>query len=262
MAKPINYDLDQRRVCVTFVRDSRASDILLTLGADSRLSDACALRFAAEIGHAECVRLLVAAVGSNADALAWPLVSAAGNGHPECVKLLLPCADASAKGAALRKAVGNGQAECVRLLIPATDPTADNSAALLLAAELGRDECVKLLIPASRPKAKNSQALRGAIENGHAECARLLIPVSTPLLQNKPLLTAVLKNGGASILSHILASEPLLLAGQNLFRLKAVAAANGHFELAHLLSSIAEQKGLAALLPVPKNGERLSSWRL
>lgn len=253
MAKPIKHGLYQRRVGFSFVRDSRARDILRSLGADSRISDACSLRFAAEIGHAECVRLLIAAVGADADALAWPLVSAAGNGHPECVKLLLPGADASAKGAALRHAVGNGQAECVRLLIPATDPAADNSAALLLAAELGRDECVRLLIPASRPKSRNSQALRGAIENCHVECARLLIPVSTPLLQNKQLLTAVLKSGGASILSHMLASEPLLLAGQNLFRLKAVAAANGHFELAALLSSIFEQASIVEHMSEPKN---------
>ena len=82
-------------------------------------------------------------------ALRW----AAENGHTECVKLLIPVSDPKAGNSyALRKAAENGHTECVRLLIPVSDPKADNSYALRWAARNGHTECVKLLIPVSDPE--------------------------------------------------------------------------------------------------------------
>ena len=66
----------------------------------------------------------------------------------------------------------------MKILIPVSDPKADDSAALMYAAENGHYKCVKLLIPVSDPKADDSAALIYAAENVHYECVKLLIPVS------------------------------------------------------------------------------------
>ena len=156
-------------------------------------------------------------------------------------------------------AAENGHAECVKLLIPLSDPKSRDSMALVLAATSGHAECVRLLIPVSDPEANASNALRWAAINGHAECVKLLIPASGPLLDNKKALAAALKCGNADTLSHMLASEPLLFDGQDLFAHQEAAIANGHAELALLLCSHIEQQALAVLLPSSTSNDNLLS---
>jgi ankyrin repeat protein len=121
-------------------------------GADARSGDSSALSFAAERGHAQCVRALI------------------------------PVSDPVAKKSrALVVAAAGGHAECVRILIPVSEPKAGDSDALQWAANEGHVECVRLLIPVSEPKAGDSLALRFAAQEGHAECVRMLLPVSDPV---------------------------------------------------------------------------------
>ena len=86
---------------------------------------------------------------NNNYALRW----AAENGHLEIVKLLIPVSDPKAGGSyALQLAATKGHLEIVKLLIPVSDPKAGGSYALRLAAENGHLEIVKLLIPVSDPE--------------------------------------------------------------------------------------------------------------
>ena len=204
---------------------------------------------AARNGHTECVRILIPFSDPKAND-SYPLRWATNHGHVECVRLLIPVSDPKALDSrALLWAAENGYTECAQLLIPASDPKARDSA-LFLAAFNGRQECVRLLIPASDPKAKESNALRLAAENGHAECVNLLIPVSDPLLPSSQLLASVLELGRANILSIMLTHEPLLLRGMNLPRILNLSIAQGHSDLAILLSSIIDHSALATLLPL------------
>jgi ankyrin repeat protein len=115
---------------------------------------------------------------SDSSALQW----AAERGHAECVKLLIPASDPLVDNSmALRRAAKSGHAECVRLLVAVSDPLANNSEALCWAAENGHVECVIILLPASEPKMDNSYALRIAAHKGHADCVALLLPASDPL---------------------------------------------------------------------------------
>lgn len=204
-------------------RDGESSGLswLIASGADPRHNGSSALRFAAE------------------------------RGHVECVKLLIPLSDPKANDSeALRKAAFNGHAECVLLLAPVSDPKANHSYALRWAAYNGQSETVRQLIPASDPKDSESCALRWAVRNGHVECAKLLIPVST--IKTSRVVWAVLLCGNAEILSLMLASEPLFLAGLDLSHCLADAISNGYPKLAELLSSMIEQKSLAEHLPLPE----------
>jgi ankyrin repeat protein len=153
---------------------------LIEEGADPKAENSLALRWAADKGHLEIVKLLLPLSNpkaNNSDALRY----AALHGHLEVVKLLLPLSDPEAYNSeALRSAAQNGHLEVVKLLLPVSDPKACNSYALRLAARNGHLEVVKLLLPLSDPKARNSEALRCASSNGHLEVVKLLSPVSDP----------------------------------------------------------------------------------
>ena len=196
---------------------------------------------------------------NNSEPLAW----AANNGHAECVKLLIPVSDPKAESyPALRWASKNGQAECVKLLIPVCDPKANSSMALLYGAQSGQAECVKLLIPVSDPKAYNSRALRYSAMNGHAECVKLLTPTSDPLIEIKGLVGDAISSGNPAILSIMIAHEPRLLKLMNLPSLLEEAMAQKHAELAHLLSSIIEGQSISAHLPQPTQSLSSTAPRL
>lgn len=125
--------------------------------------------------------------------------------------------------------------------------TSSNSSALSLAALNGHIECVKLLMPFSDPKRSDSQALRWAVENGHVECVKLLMPAS--IIKTPRVVSTVLLCGQHQILSLMLASEPLLLAGLDLSTCLADATSNGYAQLAGLLSSMIEKNAIAEHLP-------------
>ena len=245
-----------------------------------KADNSSALARAAKHGHAECVELLIPVSNPNANnsgALGW----AVHNGHAECVKLLIPVSDPKHDNSlALRVAAGQGYLECVKLLIPISDPKDDNSAALATAAEHGHTECVKILLPvsdpkadssyalrlaalhghaecvellrfASDPKANDSLALRNAIANGRAGCALLLVPVSDPLIGMVEDVARIAStfDESANVLPTLLALEPRLFDELNFPAILAAATAKGHAKMALLISSIIEQKSLAAHLP-------------
>jgi len=66
------------------------------------------------------------------------------------------------------------------LLDQGEDPKAENSGALVWAAEEGHTDIVRLLIPYSDVKANNSEALINAARYGHTDVVKLLIPHSDP----------------------------------------------------------------------------------
>lgn len=176
------------------------------------------------------------------------LCEAVNNGHVECVKLLIPVSDPKDNDSrALRWAAHNGHAECVKLLIPVSDINAC-SKSLGLAARFGHTECLRLLLPVSHPDDR-PQALQDAIAYRNNECAKLLIPAQGSLLKSKNTLASVFFHGRADLLSLMLACEPLILTGFNTPRQREIAIANGHNNLARLLSSVIEQEALSADLP-------------
>jgi hypothetical protein len=128
--------------------DLAALERALADGADAGTEDSWALRRAAESGHAECVRLLVAVsepTANGSEALCW----AAEGDH----------------------------VECVRILLPASDPKMDNSYALRIAAHEGHADCVALLLPASDPLATDAKGLDAAglaRARGHVEVAGMI----------------------------------------------------------------------------------------
>jgi len=118
--------------------------------------------------------------GANPDitqsyALRW----AAENGYTDIVKLLLPLSDPKAcDSEALVLAARNGYLDIVKLLLPVSDPLTYDGEALRWAAKYGYLKITKLLLPFSNSKANNSEALVAAACNGHLEIVKLLIPVS------------------------------------------------------------------------------------
>ena len=165
------YEIAIRRNDVEFFKTWKPSNIDIA-------NDA--LRYAAENGHTDVIKLLIP-ISNPKDDNSKLLRLAARYGHTDVVKLLIPVSDPKAIGSyALRWAAEKGHTEVVKLLIPVSDPKALDSRALRLAAENGHTDVVKLLIPVSDPKANDSLALRWADANGHTEVVKLLIPVSDP----------------------------------------------------------------------------------
>ena len=100
---------------------------------------------------------------------------AAENGHAEIVKMLLPHSDPKAcDSAALRWAAENGNAEIVKMLLPVSDPKACGSVSLIWAAESGHAEIVKMLLPVSDLKDCEIEALRRSAINGHTEIVEMI----------------------------------------------------------------------------------------
>ena len=211
-------DLNKKLIAAATGGDHKAIKRLLGQGANSMAGDSAALFLAAD------------------------------NGHAECVKLLIPLSDPKAnESRALSWAAHNGHAECVKLLIPVSDINAC-SKSLGLAARFGHTECLRLLLPVSHPDDR-PQALQDAIDYRNNECAKLLIPAQGSLLKSKNTLASVFFHGRADLLSLMLACEPLILTGFNTPRQREIAIANGHANLARLLSSVIEQEALSADLP-------------
>jgi ankyrin repeat protein len=142
-------------------------------------------------GHAECLKLLLAAGGdvnkcdNNGSS---PILMAALNGHAECLKLLLAAGGDVNKcdnngSSPIYVAAQKGHAEFLKLLLAAGGDVnkCDNDGAspIYVAAEKGHAECLKLLLAAGGDVNKcgndgQSPILMAAL-NGHAECLKLLL---------------------------------------------------------------------------------------
>ena len=179
--------------------DAEKVHLCLNAGADGNWTNEAEskntpLHMAATNGHADCVRLLLAAPGSDVNRAnengETPLNMAAARGHEECVNLLL-----AAPGSDVNKANENGETpliiaskqghtECVRTLLtaPGIDVNKANMSGntpLALAATNGHTECVRTLLAAPgievNSEDKDSQTpLHWAENNNHTECADLI----------------------------------------------------------------------------------------
>lgn len=103
---------------------------------------------------------------------------AAQMGHVECVKLLIPVS-LPVKSAPLLNAVEKGHTQCVRLLIPVTEEICIHEA-LCVAAQFNFIDCVKLLVHACDPTYKKSLPLQLAVEHNNQQCIDLLYDFSDP----------------------------------------------------------------------------------
>lgn len=110
-----------------------------------------ALCLAAQKGHTECVKLLMAVSTHVVVSEHFsPLRKAAENGHVECVKLLLSVAEEDCIYKALCDAVRLKHTECVKVLMVACDVQYRRSLPLQLAAQYN-PECIDLLYHLSNP---------------------------------------------------------------------------------------------------------------
>lgn len=138
-----------------------------------------ALEECALIGYCEGVEFLLAANVLTPDNH-YPLSWAAQRGHADCVKALLPHypPNTLALGSILMEAAYHGHLNCIQLLIPVADMALDNSRALGMAAKQGHVDCIRELLAVSNPLADESYAFLQALKYNHTECVDVLYPLS------------------------------------------------------------------------------------
>ncbi len=263
--------------------DAEKVSLLLASGADVNKVDEhsiAPLIWAANLGHTECVRLLLTAPGIEVNTVdksrCTPLVHAALNGHTECVRLLLnaPGIDVNKenqdKRTPLHAATFNGHTECVRLLLKVPEielntKDVDNSTPLIIAAHNGHAECVKLLLtaPGTDVNASDNPPLLHAALHGHTECVRLLI--NAPGIDvnranpqgGTPLIAAAFK--GHTECVRLLINAPGIevdKAGQNNTTALSIAEAAGHTECARLIREAGGQgQSNASLSDAARDGD-------
>lgn len=145
--------------------------------------DAAALHAASQNGHAEIVRLLLAAgadVNAKGDDEVTALHAASQNGHVEIVKLLLAAGadvDAEISRAFFREP--DHLVESMKAIEPLGPPMAvlNYHTPLILASQNGHVEIVKLLLQAGAKvnvSTRAGTAEGAASQNGHAEIVKLL----------------------------------------------------------------------------------------
>jgi len=101
----------------------------------------------------------------------FALRTAANLGHFQCVDLLIPISSIEDRTQALQAAVCGGFYKCVELLIPVSNPKGNSSGALLIAAMRGDEECVKRLAPVSGPQT----TLWSAMQLRDIKCLKILV---------------------------------------------------------------------------------------
>ena len=162
----LGLGMEARLVVACEVGDLAAVQRLLERGADAATCDNSPLRWAAEGGHTDVVRLLLA-------------LSAAHRVSP-----------GARDNEALRSAAEGGHAATVRLLlelpeVSGVDPAARSNEALIMAALNGHAAIVRMLmaLPQSRgvdPSAEDYAAVRGAASGGHEAALRWLLASGRP----------------------------------------------------------------------------------
>ncbi len=216
-----------------------------------------ALHYAAEQGHTECLKLLLAAGASPNtaanDAEATPLGAAATQGHIECVRLLLEAgADTAAakhkKLSPLMQAIESGNNACVELLLSATpDLLADTQTGyttLMATASLPTPDLLNMLL--AQGADANTRALSGktallqAAQHGRAENMRLLLEHGAQVNTqdndgDTPLLMTTL-HGNTECTKLLLAhGADVTIANKAKFTPLMQAARNGNTECVKLL---------------------------
>ena len=213
---------------------ARMGDLLLVVDLiPSASPNQCsrALQYAAENGHADCVKALIPYSDPTAHNH-WALFMAAAKGNLECVRLLAPFASAEEISTPLGWAAGQGHLECVHNL---SALTSDYHVAVRQAAENGRVECLQFLlslIPSPNPSSLSGDwALVDACTHGHTECVKLLLARRPPRSENIPGLLEAAHGGHVECVKLLI---PLLSPDVDHTQ-ALVNAARGHLECVKLL---------------------------
>jgi len=224
-------------------------------GVDATAADDWALRWAADSGHAEVVRSLLAreevnpAARNNA-----PLHLAARNGHTEIVALLLAREEvnpAARNNAPLHLAARNGHTEIVALLLAREEvnPAAAYNCALCQAAHNGHIEIVELLLARKEvdPAADDNYALRWAAFRGHLEVVRRLLARKEvdPAADDDFALRWAAELDHLEIVKLLLARKEVDPAARDNYALRE-AARSGYLEIVKLLLAREEVDPAAA----------------
>lgn len=120
-----------------------------------------ALRWAAFLGHKECVRVLLPTAQNG---ISCAVNLAARTGRLDCLKILLSASTAQ-PNFALVQAARYGHTWCVKYLLTKADAEYSEGWAIRLAAKYGFDRCVEALFEPSRKcvQARNDEAYRNAL---------------------------------------------------------------------------------------------------
>ena len=171
-------------------------------------------------------------------ALRW----AAESGNTEMIRLLLASGAVDTDGSAVACAAYGGNTAALEMLLSSgstPDAASPFGNPLVLACQQGNTNVIRVLVAAgANPNVEEGRAIESAIEGGHAEVVSFLLSVGAGPATGNHLLTAVRK-GNSEIVSHLLASgvnpdlkeEPATTHGTAL----TVAAESGHEEIVRLL---------------------------
>lgn len=201
-----------------------------------------AVEMASGNGHFMCVGLLLplCTLSNHSFPLQNSLKWAAQGGHLDCVKLLCGVVDPAINNSqALREAAAQGHLDCVEYLIPLSKPDSSDSGALYNAAHAGHMECVKMLLPHSDPMAGESDALFAAAREGHTEIVGLLIPLSDCKAGNSRALHRAALEGDIACVQLLLPHSDALAEDS---RALAAAAKEQHWEVFNLLAPLSDMK--------------------
>ncbi len=191
-----------------------------------------ALVWAAELGHTECAKRLLAAPRINTNA-GGPLAIAARAGNMEIAKLLLAAPDVDINfNFPLTKAVCADNIEMVKLLLAAPGIDVNAGEPLPRAVQEGNIEMVKLLLAAPGINVNAENPLAKAARDGNIEMVKLLLTApGINVNAGEPLARAV-REGNIEMIKLLLAAPGINVnAGEPL----AKAARDGNIEIAKLL---------------------------
>ena len=227
---------------------------LLMAGADPSDDHNLAIRNAAENGHLEIVRLLLAdervdPSDNHNFAIQW----AAENGHLEVVKLLLTDmrTDPSANhNDAIRIAAWNGHLDVVKVLLTddRVDPSDKNNEAIRMAAWFGYLEIVNLLLSDSRVDpsdedndpirnyAIRNAAIRKAAKNGHLDVVKVLLTDNRvdPSDNHNEAIRKAAKNGHLDVVKLLLKDPRVDPSDKDNYAIRK-ATKYGHHDVVKLL---------------------------
>ena len=182
-------------------------------------------------------------------ALRW----AAQNGRSEIVRLLLEDgrSDPSVRGnLAIRWACQNGHVETVKVLLQdgRSDPSAERDYAIQFASEFGHADVVELLLKDSRvnPAANDNASLKVACRKGFTRIVKLLLtsghPSVDPSAENDFCIVNASRNGYLDIVQMLLRDQRVNPSAQNNSAYKW-AQHNRHKQVMHCLTKDSRCRG-------------------
>ena len=206
--------------------------LLAMSGIDVNRSDTWTpLALAACRGHVEVVKLLLAAPGI--DVNEWtPLLRASEEGHVEVVKLLLAAPEIDVNmEEPLAEAAKNVHVEVVKLLLAAPGIDVNKGEPLAEAAGRGHVEVVKLLLAAPGINENFGEPLVDAAIYGQVEVVKLLLAVPVPGFTYTRALYKAAEYGNVEIVKLLLAVPEIEVT----WKVLDVASRKGHTEIVNLL---------------------------